>query len=636
MKRNRWPEGFGQKPNGVFKVRKVVPKELRAILKRDEFNHTFKDQYGRGLKIELDALEQYPRYWRDFNRQIDQARLGWQSSETFFENFIDEDFARGVSERPIQNPSDALSRAMKTYLTNRMVEGSYLHIFESEKARSDVGIEFDEAMYESDKLTRDFAGFLADAKVMLPDDSPMREPLFNQFKMLTKGTLGRFKAQALRVEAMNQVKAIEAIDTSQYQNVARATLKDYGQPQTKPMMRLSAWFEIYISRKSNIKGLPPDEVRALEAKGEVVEDYLKVKDMEVRQKHENALEALIDVIGDKPLNRITRHDAISFVEMLNDLPVSMKPEVKAMTFSKRVAWSRENPEIPKATTATIEKWVGRIKAVWRKALLTYRHEFTDLYQIWDDMDEFIAGRKSQKKRPFKPREITSIFNTPMFMGFAGDADKAGYRNKKGETLAQDHNWWLFVLCAYHGNRLSEYARRSVDDLLRDEDGVLYLKIEEAKNDGSVRRLPIHQFCIDLGFEHYVEKVKAAGHNQMFPQLADVSETREQADHFSQWAGRWFRENGFDFDDPIDGKATFACWRHTFSTVATATDGPDAACLSESQAGHITGHAQGDVQKRVYIQPSNATMKANLDKVWLPGFPYDKMTAIYAGGRHNRL
>ena len=67
MKRNRWPEGFGQKPNGVFKVRKVVPKELRAILKRDEFNHTFTDQYGRGLKIELDALEQYPRYWRDFN-----------------------------------------------------------------------------------------------------------------------------------------------------------------------------------------------------------------------------------------------------------------------------------------------------------------------------------------------------------------------------------------------------------------------------------------------------------------------------------------------------------------------------------------------------------------------------------------
>ncbi|MGN6209548.1 hypothetical protein [Asticcacaulis sp.] len=61
MKRNRWPEGFGQKPNGVFKVRKVVPKELRAILKRDEFNHTFTDQYGRGLKIELDALEQYAR-----------------------------------------------------------------------------------------------------------------------------------------------------------------------------------------------------------------------------------------------------------------------------------------------------------------------------------------------------------------------------------------------------------------------------------------------------------------------------------------------------------------------------------------------------------------------------------------------
>jgi hypothetical protein len=320
--------------------------------------------------------------------------------------------------------------------------------------------------------------------------------------------------------------------------------------------------------------------------------------------------------------------------MLNDLPVTMKPTVKAMSFTKRIEWSRANPEAIRATTATIDKWIGRIKAVWHKAILTYRHDFPDLYQIWDDMDEFIVGRKGQKKRPFKAHEIKTIFNAPMFTGFAGTADKDGYRNKAGSTLAQDHNWWLFVLCAHHGNRLSEYARRTVDDLTHDEDGVLYLKIEQAKNEGSIRRLPIHQFCIDMGFEQYVQMVKAAGHTQLFPQLADASDTRDEADHFSQWALRWFRENGFDFNNPIDGKATFACWRHTFSTTATAKDRPKSARLTAEDVGYITGHAQSDVQKRVYIQPSNATMKADLDKVWLEGFPYEQMRKVYTDGKYN--
>jgi integrase len=594
--------------NGSFRVRKVVPADCADVLGQKVLTHTL-EYHGMPVTDALTAIEMYPTVWRDFQARIIRARAGYKTPENLVSN--DNQTPESVMRYVI---AKTLNEKIQSYIVRNDgsdMRGNQLKAQLFDRLDTDILIED-----EFDKLLE------AERIQLIPND-PLREEMLREYKAGKMTILSQANKDWAVTATTQQLEQLLALDASDHTVMAKASFKDHTKPKNKPMMMMSAWFDLYLSKKDNTKGLTPDEVRKRESQGIKVLDSEKIKDYETWQKHKLIFASFMDVVSDKPLNYVTRHDAIEFVEMLTDYPTTMRSDVKAMTFKQKIEWSREN-EAETLTEQTIDKWVGRLKATWRKAVITYRHDYPDLYQIWDDMAEFIKGRANGKKRPFTPHEIKAIFTKPMFTGFkAGNHDR-GYRNERGNKLLQDHNFWLFLLCAHHGNRLSEYARRKVSEVVTDEDGVIHLRISEAKNGTSVRRVPVHPFCLEMGFMSYVESIKAAGHETLFPQLPESTDTREKSDHFSQWAGRWFEENGFNFNDPIDGKATFACWRHTFSTQATSSG----IGLSDMDAAYITGHSQSNVQKRIYIQPSNKTMKANLDKVWLEGFPYDEFRKLY--------
>jgi hypothetical protein len=70
--------------------------------------------------------------------------------------------------------------------------------------------------------------------------------------------------------------------------------------------------------------------------------------------------------------------------------------------------------------------------------------------------------------------------------------------------------------------------------IREEDGIPYLFItEEDGTDKSVktktvRRLPIHESLLQLGFMNYVNQVRAAGHTRLFYQVSKGRSTYADA------------------------------------------------------------------------------------------------------------
>jgi len=458
--------------NGSFRVRKIVPADCVEVLGQKVLTRTL-ERNGLPVRDELTALEMYPTVWRDFSARIIRARAGFRTPDQI-----------------VSNDNETPESVLRYVITKTLNEKVHSYIQRNDGSE-DRGIQLKAQLW--DRLTADiliedeFDKMLEAERIILPPHSGIREQMLREYREGKMAILGKANKEWALTATKKQLDVLAALDESDPLAIANVTFQDRLKPKPKPMMYASAWFDIYVSKKDNIKGFTPDEVRRRESLGEKVNEADKVKDYETWQKHKLIFSSFLDVVGDKPLNYVTRHDAISFVELLGDYPTTMRSDVKAMAFKDKIAWSRKN-EAETLTEQTIEKWIGRLKAVWRKAIITYRHDHPDLYQIWDDMDEFVSGRPNGKKRPFAPREIKSIFSSPMFTGFMALTNDRGYRNEPGEKLRQDHNFWLFVLCAHHGNRLSEYARRRVDEVVRDEDGILHLRITEAKNNTSVRRL----------------------------------------------------------------------------------------------------------------------------------------------------
>lgn len=117
-----------------------------------------------------------------------------------------------------------------------------------------------------------------------------------------------------------------------------------------------------------------------------------------------------------------------------------------------------------------------------------------------------VGKDSERSRIFKPSELQTYVNYLIDL----------YVPETPETT------WLPLIMMYSGMRCNEIAQLYLDDI-QVRDGINYFRLVEnkarnqkIKTESSVRDVPIHKTLIDFGFLKYVEKMKKAGHAQLFP------------------------------------------------------------------------------------------------------------------------
>jgi len=190
---------------------------------------------------------------------------------------------------------------------------------------------------------------------------------------------------------------------------------------------------------------------------------------------------------------------------------------------------------------------------------------------------------------------------------SGKSKRRGYTDEQARAIllaARDENKpyrrWLPWVCAFAGCRLDEVAGRNVSDI--EKVGKYYvLNIPEpedgdddevhVKNEGSVRRVPLHRVLVREGFIHeYVEKLPQDG--PLFPDLKPDRFGR-RAGTATKEMGRWLRRAqkvlGILLVDKVRYVANHS-WRHRFKSECRRVQ------IEEEVHDALTGHRDGKVSR----------------------------------------
>jgi len=111
-----------------------------------------------------------------------------------------------------------------------------------------------------------------------------------------------------------------------------------------------------------------------------------------------------------------------------------------------------------------------------------------------------------------------------------------------------------LLALTTGGRLNELAQLYLDDVRQSENGTWYLdfnldgadKLDADDSDlgpdkslktvNSIRVVPLHALIVNAGLPNYVNALREAGHDRLFPELK-----RDAIKGYGKPAGSWFNE-----------------------------------------------------------------------------------------------
>lgn len=207
-------------------------------------------------------------------------------------------------------------------------------------------------------------------------------------------------------------------------------------------------------------------------------------------------------------------------------------------------------------------------------------------------------RDRDKRASFRQPELEQLFQHTIWRG----CKSAERRNHAGDLILKDGLFWVPILAAYTGARREELAALTVADI-RCEDGIHYLNIEENENRGvknfsSVRRVPLHDRVIELGFLRHIEKYRKRG-GDIFPELRPDGYTKE--DRRKKFGDRLYYAFAKSLEKVFDGNPrslSLHSMRHyARDQLALDTTIPDKVRYD------LIGHEMDDVDSKTYGEAS---------------------------------
>lgn len=270
------------------------------------------------------------------------------------------------------------------------------------------------------------------------------------------------------------------------------------------------------------------------------------------------------IVGNKPIDQISRADARRFKETSLKLPPRMgqssprpiKELIREATTT--ISPTTFNNYIKNLTTvftyAIQEGYCDRnplagLKVQQKVKASDQRCRYTD-----DDLGRLFAVLKMEKQLDIKP-----------------------------------HRQWLPLLGLYTGARLNELCQLYVDDVVQ-VDGVDCIHIRASRPDQKLKSLtservvPLHSQLKSQGFLEYVEHQRALGVQRLFPEL-----TLNKNHGYSHSPSRWFA--GVRDRIGLKGgeqKKDFHSFRHTVA------DHLKQLGVAESLIGGVLGHQTGGI------------------------------------------
>jgi integrase len=300
------------------------------------------------------------------------------------------------------------------------------------------------------------------------------------------------------------------------------------------------------------------------------------------------LKVFLGIVGDKDLSEVTPDDMDQFMEALSYWPAnaSKKRPYQGLTPKQVVAKAKGNSD-KKLAPRTKEKHLDRLRVFFKncmdRRLLSY-NPCDGLRVTGKAQDE------EQTRQPFNEKDLKALFDPSHI------------------TPTMPHKHWIPILGLYTGARLNELAQLHLEDIeCIDEIWGMHIR-RKVKNQSSKRFVPLRQELLDLGFIDYIEGVKQAKFEHVFPGLPQGG--NGPGDPVGDWFNRTFLRKTCDVNDPTK---SFHSFRHTFASLAERSG------LSDQRIARLTGHSSGSsVLRRHYIQAS--TLQERFEDIGKIRFP----------------
>ncbi len=281
---------------------------------------------------------------------------------------------------------------------------------------------------------------------------------------------------------------------------------------------------------------------------------------------EHSLGLFLALGQDKPIEQVTATDVRSFLDALEVYPsnASKKKEFAGLAPADILARAKSGGYAG-LSMRTKEKHRDRIAAFFNaqaaedlipkaphKAILNRAKTKTD----------------APSREPFSAEELALLFDHDAFTAWA---------------IKYPHRWWGTVLGFATGARVGEIGQLYTDDVAQ-ESGQWGVHIrarrtdQRLKNAHSSRFVPLPTSVLAAGFLAFIDDVKRAGHDRVFPHLP-YSDTNGYGDNLGDQFRRYAIQRG------LTGRLkSFHCFRHN---VANALINEHHVAIQVVQ--EITGH-----------------------------------------------
>ena len=240
---------------------------------------------------------------------------------------------------------------------------------------------------------------------------------------------------------------------------------------------------------------------------------------------------LTEFVGKKrALGSISKSEIRNFRNLYAAIPArwNLRKEFKGLTFVQ-AAKKASGGDWPLRSPATVAKAISDISAVYIWAI-------DDGYAV-DNPTERLKPkphRGESRRPPYKPEQLKSFFESPLFTGCD---PQPGKEHLKGKMQIRDWRYWVPIIALFTGARAGEIAQLRCGDVVYVEETWIFdihknpdrHAPKHLKNKNSVRPIPIHQAIIELGFLNYLTIVQSEPDDLLFPEI--------ELDHRDQMGGR---------------------------------------------------------------------------------------------------
>ena len=298
-----------------------------------------------------------------------------------------------------------------------------------------------------------------------------------------------------------------------------------------------------------------------------------------RLMHTASLRLFIEIVGDKPIRSMTRHDCRTFRDKLTQLPPNLTKRFKGKSVDDVIALKLEP-----MSTRTVNKNLSVISTLMNWAI----REGLIIDNPARGLGLTTRHRLDAERDVFTPHELKLLFErSPLYTGCASEKHRA----RPGTLLIRDAKFWLPLIALYSGMRLEEIAQLRVEDV-RQVDSVWIFDVNASlgnklKTTDSARLVPVHPDLTRIGLLHHHADVQRSGHQRLFPDLPKCSDGLYSS-AFSKWFGKHKRKVGI-----TNPRVTFHSFRHTVINHLKQSG------VEESRIKELVGHKDNSITMSRY-------------------------------------